>query len=58
VRLSWDLKLVGNDDIEEGDSSRRRAIAPTAAATAKSDIGFSVLLQKRNGTLPMLLPYK
>lgn len=55
MHISWNLKLIGKDDIEEGD---RRVVGPSDPATAKSDIGFTVLLRKRDGTLPMLIPYK
>ena len=50
VNISWNLKLVG-PDTETG-------VSRSNVATQNSDIGFTVLIHKHDGTLPMLLPYK
>lgn len=47
MRMSWNLKLVGKE-----------AGGEEAAANANSDIGFAVVVHNKDGTLPMLLPYK
>jgi hypothetical protein len=58
--MSWNLKLVGREDLEDGPSGRggQGQGAPRDTATANSDIGLAVLMHKPDGTLPLLLPYK